>query len=135
MHFRETAHTCTGLQGWGRWRGRGRESVLNRLGAQCQGSPESNVGLDPTTLRSHLRQNQASLNCLHNPAALKPSSFHSESISLVTHLELECFMLTSGIPIPLIDENPASLYNLEKTLTFIGKFLKLYPWELLFLKY
>lgn len=108
---------------------------LKQTWCSVPGEPESNVGLDPTTLRSHLRQNQASLNCLHNPAALKPSSFHSESISLVTHLELECFMLTSGIPIPLIDENPASLYNLEKTLTFIGKFLKLYPWELLFLKY
>ena len=66
MCFRETAHMHR-LVGVGEVeRERERESVLNRLGAECQGSPESNVGLDPTTLRSHLRQNQESLNCLRS---------------------------------------------------------------------
>ena len=80
LYLRILERQLVHAQSWGVGWGEEGESILNRLGAECQGSPESKVGLDPTTLR----QNQGSLNWLRNPATLKPSSFHSESISLVT---------------------------------------------------
>lgn len=64
---------------------------------------------------------------ISNQNSLEASTLIYSPIFLETLLEPELLMLTSGIPITLVKENQANVYNLEKIFTFVEMLSKLYP--------